>query len=88
MAKQTFKVLTDEQKYKVADVLSAQYKDAFDFSTENGSKYAFGVIIHSKVNGQELIVLFGEEQAVHITNLVKRRLNAPTVQSASVSIDI
>ena len=88
MAKVKFKVLSNEQKYVLADNIAKLYKFTAQYLADKSTRAkAYGVVINTPdSNGETLQSRFGEEQANHIVNLVFRRLNQ-THNKLSVSFD-
>jgi len=65
-----FKILSNENKYALADAIAKIYKDFR--GTRND---LFGLVINLKDDSNHsLKETFGEEQSSHITNLVARRI--------------
>lgn len=77
MATIKVQVLTEEQKYALADRLVKLYSFTAKYLADKSNRAkAFGVVINTAdSNGETLQSKFGAEQATHITNLVFRRLN-------------
>jgi hypothetical protein len=74
MSKKT-QVLTNENKYVVADAMTKDLKSHIAPTVLDDRKVLFGIVINTtNANGLTLTDVFGEENAVHITNLVIQRL--------------
>ena len=88
MAKIKVTMLSNEQKYILADTIAKLYSFSSEYISNKVTRAkAFGVIINTPdSNGQTLQSKFGEEQANHITNLVFRRLNTQN-NKLSVTFD-
>ena len=72
--------LTTEQKYEIADKLAAAYASAgaTPAIVNESRSYYFGSIVNQAVTVKgktvKLSDAYGEDDAIHITNLVIRRL--------------
>ncbi len=70
------KALSNESKYAIADAMAKDLKGHIAPVVLDGDrKVVFGIVINTlNGEGKSLVDVFGEEQAVHITNLVIQRL--------------
>jgi hypothetical protein len=70
------KELTTESKYVIADAMAKDLKDSIAPAVLNGDrKVVFGIVINTtNASGKTLVDVFGEDDGVHITNLVIQRL--------------
>ena len=77
MAKVKVTMLSNEQKYLLADTIAKMYSFSASYLADKVTRSkAYGVVINTPDSaGETLQSKFGEEQASHITNLVFRRLN-------------
>lgn len=77
MAKVKVTMLSNEQKYVLADTLARLYSFSASYLADKVTRSkAYGVVINTPDSaGETLQSKFGEEQASHIVNLVFRRLN-------------
>ena len=71
-----FQVLSNEDKYAIADKLAKAYNSFKKEYVVNNHSKVFGVVVNTPNKlGETLTNKFGEDNAVHITNLVLRRLS-------------
>ena len=74
-----FQILSNEDKYAIADKLAKAYASFKKDYVVNNHSSVFGVVINTENKiGETLKAKFGEDAAVHITNLVIRRLSGIT----------
>ena len=78
------KSLSNEKKYEIADVMAASLPHLRAVSRNA----AFGVILNAqlRINGKQtsLKMAFSEEDAIHITNLVLKRVQGGQVIEVSM----
>lgn len=69
-------VLSNEQKYVIADAMSKDLKGHIAPSVLDGDrKVVFGIVVNTtNTQGKTLIDVFGEDDGIHIVNLVIQRL--------------
>ena len=74
MSKKT-PVLTNENKYVIADAMTKDLRTHIAPTVLEDRKALFGIVINTmNASGKTLQDVFGEEDAIHITNLVIQRL--------------
>lgn len=74
MAKIKFKVLTNNQKYLLADTFAALFP-VKQYTENIHGKYIFREVCNLRDDSNTILTeQYGEEQSYHIANLVKRRL--------------
>ena len=68
--------LTNEQKYEIANKFANSLKGHIAESVLNGDrKVVFGIVVNTVNNeGKTVIDVFGEDDGIHIVNLVIQRL--------------
>lgn len=68
--------LTNEQKYEIANKFASSLKGHIAESVLNGDrKVVFGIVVNTvNSSGKTVIDVFGEDDGIHIVNLVIQRL--------------
>lgn len=67
--------MTNEAKYVVADAMAKDLKNHVAPTVLEDRKTLFGIVINTmNASGKTLQDVFGEEDAIHITNLIIQRL--------------
>jgi len=69
------KELSNESKYAIADAMAKDLKGHIAPAVLSDRKVVFGIVINTtNAQGKTLTDVFGDENGVHITNLVIQRL--------------
>jgi hypothetical protein len=70
------KELTADEKYVIANAMTKDLKDSIAPAVLNGDrKVVFGIVVNTtNAQGKTLTDVFGEDDGIHIVNLVIQRL--------------